>query len=86
MDKIANVLRDLGFRKVTGILDKGKDSFCKKLSMKFDRYKFFVTPAEDVKTKGTKKGIIDENYEIRDEYRECIRNIFSSINSYFKEQ
>jgi AAA15 family ATPase/GTPase/5S rRNA maturation endonuclease (ribonuclease M5) len=86
MEKIANALKDLGFKKVVGILDKDKESFCERLSREFKRYKFFVSPAEDVKTKGAKKGIIDENCKIRDEYRECIRDIFCSVDSYFREQ
>jgi len=84
MEAISKLLNDLGFKKVTGILDSGEERKYKELKRDFPDYRFFISPAEDVRTKEAKIGIIDENGNIRNEYKEGIRNIFLNINSYFQ--
>jgi hypothetical protein len=86
MKLIARLLNELGYKKVIGILDGDKETEKESLQKKFPDYRFFCIPADDLRTKKertipAKKGLLDENYKIRTEYEEYVRNLFDSIGS-----
>lgn len=89
MTTIASILYELGFKNVVGILDKGKESEMKNLASKFPDYRFFVIPANDVRTKkergaeGEVIGLVDESGKMRMEYIKEVKELFSQINSKF---
>jgi predicted ATP-dependent endonuclease of OLD family len=87
MNIIAGILQDLGFKKVVGILDKGKEADSVALVKEFPEYNFFSIPADDVRTKKARKesekvvGLIDENGGIREEYKDQVIALFDKIDS-----
>jgi predicted ATP-dependent endonuclease of OLD family len=86
MNLIAQLLNELGYKKVIGILDGDKETEKESLQKKFPDYRFFCTPADDLRTKiertiHAKKGLLDENYRIRSEYKDDVRKLFDSIES-----
>ena len=88
MDTIASMLQDLGFEKVAGILDKKEVHMLGNLEKKFPEYRFFVIPADDVRTKPDKpdlEGLLDEKYQLRTEYRAEMTKIINDINDFLKE-
>ena len=88
MPVIAGILKELGFRNVTGIFDGDKQSECDKVSKEFPDYMFKVIPAEDVRSKAPVKakdavdGLI-EGDRLKEEYRNEILNMFSDIKDRF---
>lgn len=90
MGAIASILRDLGFRRVAGILDKGQEEVCRALSGEFPDYRFFVIPAADVRSKAATPakdavvGILDQDGRVREEYRAEIARILQEINTTFR--
>lgn len=89
MEKIADVLKDLGFTRVVGILDGNQDLLLAKLSSKFPDFHFFAIPANDVRTKPERSyktsvmGLLDDsNKEIRHEYEDITRELFIKANTY----
>lgn len=86
MNVIARILCELGFKKVVGILDKGKESEKDDLTREFPEYEFFCIPADDVRTKAARKakgqviGLVNENGMIRAEYKDEVKNLFHKIN------
>lgn len=87
MNVIARILYDLGFKKVVGILDNGKEFDKEALNREFPKYSFFSIPAGDVRTKKPRNeralvvGLVDENGIIRAEYKSQIKELFYQINS-----
>ncbi|MDK4720117.1 AAA family ATPase [Rhizobium sp. CNPSo 3968] len=73
MEKIARILKDLGFSKVVGILDSDKKEMASTLEHKFPGYEFIRIPAKDVRTKPARKateavaGLLDEKRILRPE-------------------
>lgn len=87
MATIAEILSDLGFKKVIGILDKNKEAVGKKLRAEFEKYRFYIIPTENIRTrkdtpakKGV-EGIIDNYGNVNKVYLDEIKKIFSGINS-----
>jgi predicted ATP-dependent endonuclease of OLD family len=88
MHLIAHLLNELGYKKVIGILDGDKRTEKESLEEKYPDYRFLCIPAEDIRTKkeqkiAAKKGLLDEKYKIRDEYKESVSKLFESIESEF---
>lgn len=86
---ISDILDELGFKKVVGILDKNKKEVRKKLKRKYSNYKFFVIPADNVRfkpetpAKEAVEGLIDSGGNIIEEHKGEVINIFKEINSFF---
>jgi predicted ATP-dependent endonuclease of OLD family len=87
MNIIASILRELGFKRVVGILDQNKELEKDELIKGFPEYNFFCIPADDVRTKEARKakeqvtGLVDEKGKIRTQYEGEIKALFSQINS-----
>ena len=86
MEIIAELLRDLGFEQVVGILDDNKKDTLKKLVDAFPEYYFFSIPANDVRSKPAAAaknevvGLVDENGIVRPEFKAGLNELFDSIN------
>ncbi|WP_342348111.1 AAA family ATPase [uncultured Nitrospira sp.] len=87
MKLIAKTLKELGFQKVAGILDRNCDQISKELQKEFPDYSFFTIPANDVRTKKASPakpeiiGLTDEYENIRPEYSESFKKLVQKINS-----
>lgn len=85
MTHIAQMLTDLGFERVVGILDKDKEALKEELESRFPQFKFFVIPAPDVRTKKAAPqraevvGLLDEGGKLRDDYRAAVEEMFDEI-------
>jgi predicted ATPase len=90
MGIIASMLRDSGFTKVVGVLDKNKAARRDKLAEQFPDYHFFLLPADDIRSKNARpatpavEGILDIDSEIRPRYREAMLTLFEEINAALK--
>ncbi|MBD2457594.1 AAA family ATPase [Nostoc sp. FACHB-87] len=91
MAKIAGVLHDLGFTRVVGILDGNRNSLVNDLSKKFPNFHFFAIPADDVRTKPERQykapviGLLDDNKNIRTEYKDTTYHLFIEANNYLSD-
>lgn len=93
-DKIAHMLRDLGFKKVVIILDNNmRDKpITQKLQLEFSDYKIDFIPTDDIRdkkaipAKDPVKGLIDTaGQKIYTEYTSATDNLFDCINQYFDD-
>lgn len=88
MKLISSILKDLGFRKVIGILDRDKIDFCQNLEKEFPEYKFLTIPAKDVRDKEERKqkdavsGLFKDVGELKQEYQNEMDTIENSIKTY----
>ncbi len=91
MGIVAQLLKDLGFRRVYGLLDKNQETTAKDLSTKFPKYKFSVLPSEDIRTKPGRRaqdgtyGFLDNDEKIRPEYQDEAKRLMSEINAFFEK-
>jgi hypothetical protein len=92
MRVVAALLRDLGFRNVVGVVDRGKEEVASQLRSEFPNYSFFVLPAADIRTKSAKKagdkvlGVLDEKHQVRAEFAELMSALFNEVNAALKNQ
>ena len=88
MKLIAKILKDLGYKKVVGILDSDNktQSIYNDLTEQFKDYNFFKIPTEDViKKRGVKKTSICNKFgELEDEYVDIMKKMFKEINRIFE--
>lgn len=90
MSIISEILDNLGFKKVAGILDKNKKEERKKLMREFPHYKFYIMPADNVRpkpetpAKHAVEGLVDREGNIKEKYKEEIIDVFREINSFFQ--
>lgn len=89
MELIAQILHELGFKSVVGILDSNKAELVGPLQGRFPGYRFLTLPAEDIRTKPGRKasnavvGLLDDtNTSVRAEYVEATELMIDSINQY----
>lgn len=89
IDKILNVLKDIGFKKVTIILDNNVEEVKQDLIDKFPLYNIETIPTDDVrdkpevKAKEGKDGLIDRGgKKIKDEYVDFLKAMFENIDNY----
>jgi predicted ATPase len=86
---IAALLRDLGFTKVAGILDSDKANLLPGLEAMFPAYPFIAIPAKDVRTKEPRsatpavEGLLDENWNVRGEYKSAVESLFQDLANHF---
>lgn len=89
MDVISQLLKDLGYRRVVGILDGDKAPIHKMLVEKFDKFKYIILPVDDVRdkdgipSKSPVIGLINKDRAIKPEHVDFTRSMFSEISDYF---
>ncbi|MGV7031249.1 AAA family ATPase [Methylobacterium symbioticum] len=88
MQHLCLILRDLGFKKVAGLLDGDKEDVQQKLQTEFPDFFFACIPAKDIRTKSARKpseaveGLFDDKLEVRTEYIESTRKMLADISTY----
>jgi predicted ATPase len=88
MEIVARLLQDLGFKRVAGILDKGQELVRGRLESEFTDYRFYVIPADDVRTKEAQAarakvdGLCDDQKKLRKKHREKVIILFQEIDKY----
>lgn len=86
MKYIINVLKDLGYEKVSVILDGDKPDDKEELEGRYPDYNFFIIPAEDIRDKKPRKesegkiGIVDSRGVIKSEYRNKMEEMIKGMN------
>ena len=78
---IVSLLRDLGFERVTGLVDKNKASRVSELESEFPNYFFYSILAEDIRTKTEPSvcGLLDEQYELRSKFMAHTKDLFEKV-------
>ena len=91
METIAEVLHDLGFEHVVGVLDNDKEADRDRLAVEFPTYRFVTIPAKDIRTKEARpatqkvEGLLnDKNREVRQEHQQATRALLEDLNAYLK--
>lgn len=90
IDHVCNLLQDLGFKKVAGILDGDKKISVPKLQQSFPDYKFFSIPADDVRfkkyqaEKQEKEGLLDTKNVLLGKFRADTITLIKNVNEYLK--
>jgi len=91
MERVATVLRELGFAKVVGILDGNRAALVQALSQQFPEYHFLAIPANDVRTKShmpAKPAVVgllnDANDAVRPEHVDRTRHLVREANRYLR--
>jgi len=90
MPVISNLLHDLGFAKVAGVLDRNKEDVAESLQAQFPDYKFLTIPADDVRSKSARPeekeviGLLDEKGQLGDEFREAADKLLDAVNDALK--
>ena len=89
MKLICQLLQELGFKRVVGVLDGNKVALVNKLQLDFPNFHFFAIPADDVRNKPKAKsrpaveGLLKPgNVNVRDEYKEKMARLFGAANGY----
>jgi predicted ATPase len=90
MERIADLLVALGFRRVAGILDSNQANTAEQLHQRFPDYRFVVIPAVDVRTKEARgarpprHGLTTSQGILRDQYREATHDLFAGLITWFE--
>ncbi|MBS0377138.1 MAG: AAA family ATPase [Proteobacteria bacterium] len=91
MPLVAQILHELGYGKVIGILDANKGGVALALSKRFPEYRFYTLPSDDIRSKRAVpsrpevQGLLtDANDAVRAEYREDVQGILAQANEYFR--
>jgi hypothetical protein len=87
MRPIAKLFKELGYMRIVGVLDANKASLLPELREAFPDYLFLAQPADDIRTKMERhlagaRGLLDEEYRLREEYRTATVELLQSINRY----
>lgn len=88
LEKILPLMKDLGFKKITAILDNNVSELKRHLSEIFPEYYFECIPTDDIRDKARRKesdaisGLINQaGTEIKEEYIPAILSMFERINA-----
>jgi hypothetical protein len=90
MTAVASMLRDLGFLKVTAILDANKKEVADIFRREFPAFGCFIIDADDVRTKPARKetseirGILDGESKVRPEHTKHMAEIIASLNQFLE--
>lgn len=88
MRLVTAMLRDLGFRRVVGILDGNVTTERDALKAEFPQYLFETIPADDIRTKPARpavqsvRGLLNENHSIRAEHFVSMQLLLEDVNYY----
>ena len=91
MGLISQVLHDLGFKKVVGMLDANKTAECEQLARRFPNYEFHQIPTADIrskraqKAKGEVEGLTNHDGQIKAEHSSNIGELFTKVNRYLEK-
>lgn len=92
IEHICELLLELGFEKVSGILDGDKAHLIPDLKTKFPKFHFVHIAADDIRTKKARnatdgvEGLMDSKRVLKEEYREQTELLFSELNAYMEER
>jgi len=87
MEIICNILKDLGLKKVIGLLDSDRTRLAAKLRRMFPKYRFFTLPAADIRDKkarkatGAKPGMSTSSGKIYSKYEDDFVRLVKEMNS-----
>lgn len=90
MSTIAAMLKDLGFRRVAGVLDNNVGTVLEQLRREFPEYRFLELPAEDVRTKPARSprteivGLLNSEGVVRDECKARLVALVEEANDYLQ--
>lgn len=91
MERVATILRELGFAKVVGILDGNRPQLAEQLRKMFPQYHFCTIPADDVRTKDARpqkpkvRGLLDDNNDhVRPECVKATRELLTKANEFLR--
>jgi hypothetical protein len=86
MPLVVQLLADLGYSSVVGILDGNRSEVADALRLEFEQYAFHVIPTPDVRTKPERAsvpavdGLADHAGNVRPEYRDAVIKLFERVN------
>lgn len=86
----AQILSELGFNRVVGIVDGDEPGAADKLTNQFPKFKFFVIPAEDIRTKPArpekqgKEGLLDARGVLHPRFKDELSQLILEINTYLE--
>jgi len=89
---LCQILKDLGFVKVAGLLDSDKIDEVNKLRIDFPDYFFDCIPAKDIRTKPARKqteevtGLLDAKKVLKPEYEDPMKNLFTLLSQHMNNQ
>ncbi|RYU64228.1 hypothetical protein ERW51_17835 [Aliivibrio finisterrensis] len=92
IEHICKLLEELGFTKVSGILDGDKAELIPSLQEKFPKYHYVHIAADDIRTKPARKasnsveGLLDKKRVLKDEYVDVTKKLFVELNTYMGER
>ena len=86
IEKILQILHDLGFGRVASIYDKNEIGLIPRLEEAFGDFFFGSIPADDVPTKegSGSIGLLDEDYRLRPEYEDATAKLFGKVSEYLQ--
>lgn len=82
---VCSVLRDIGFKKVAGLLDSDKSVEAERLKSDFPEYFFATIPADDIRTKAARsasaqvEGLLDEKLSVKPQYMDAAKEMFTAL-------
>jgi predicted ATP-dependent endonuclease of OLD family len=82
------ILSDLGFKRVVGVVDGDHPEMADQLKNEFPMYRFFVIPAPDIRTKPNspakagKEGLLDSEGKLQTQFRQQVEKMISDANSF----
>ncbi|MBT1688893.1 ATP-dependent nuclease [Dawidia soli] len=92
MDTILRLLKSLGFKKVSCVLDNNMQYLATNLQTSFKHYKIFVQPADDIRDKNPTsvkravEGLMDSNgNNVKPQYEKAARALLAQINEFHSQ-
>ena len=85
VDKVCALLRDLGYDRVSVILDHNKRDLIPELQKDFPEYYIDAIPADDVRSKscrpaqGATNGLLDADRQLKPEFEDELAELFNSL-------
>ncbi|WP_223594517.1 ATP-dependent nuclease [Pseudomonas sp. A-R-19] len=85
---LCHILKDLGYKKVAGVLDDDKQEDRDSLQKEFPEYFFACIPAKDIRTKPAREateevlGLLDSKRKIKPEYTNSTALLFDELNNH----
>lgn len=88
VEHLCLILKDLGFKKVAGLLDGDKTAEADALKKRFPDFYFRCIPAKDIRTKPARKsteevaGLLDSKMTVRPEFVNLMKAMLSDLSSH----
>ncbi len=90
MGKVCQLVHELGYPKVVGVLDNDMTDVRDKLAEQFPNYQFVCVPAADIRDKAARKaadaksGLVDSKLVLKNEHKDAVKQLFESVATYFE--